>query len=55
MSKMVKFVEQIPRKSSTHLCELVKPTIPLARLEKDELDALEYIDHSCHNTPGEPT
>ena len=29
-----------------------KPIIPLARPEKDELDALEYIDHTYHNIPG---
>ena len=34
---------------------MVKPIIPLARPEKDELDASEYIDHTCHNTPGDTT
>ena len=44
--------EQIPDKTKTHLSELVNPIIPLARPEKDELDTLEYIDHTCHNTPS---
>ena len=32
---------------------MVKPIILLARPEKDELDALEYIDHKCQSTPGD--
>ena len=55
MSKMVKFEEQIPKKLPTNSSELVKPIIPLARPEKDELDASEYIDHTYHNTPGDTT
>ena len=34
---------------------MVKPIIPLARPEMDKLDALEYIDHTCHDTPGDTT
>ena len=34
---------------------MVKPIILLARPEKDELDPLKYIDHTCHNTPLETT
>ena len=34
---------------------MVKPIIPLARPEKDDLDALEYIYHTYHNTPGDTT
>ena len=30
-----------------------KSIIPLAGLEKNELEALEYIDHTWHNTPGD--
>ena len=52
---MVKFEEQIPKKLPTHSSELVKPIIPLVRPEKDDLDALEYIDHMCYNTPGNTT
>ena len=55
MNKMVKFEEQIPKKLPTNSSKLVKPIIPLARPEKDELDASEYIDHTCHNTPGDTT
>ena len=52
---MVKIEEQIPPKNRTHPSKLVKPIIPLARTEKDDLDALEYIDHMCHNTPRDIT
>ena len=30
---------------------MIKAIILLAQPEKDELDALEYIDYTCHNTP----
>ena len=43
------------KKPSTHPSKLVKPIIPLARPENNELDALEYIDHTRHNTPGDTT
>ena len=33
--------------------ELVNPIIPLERLEKEDLKPIEYIDHMCHNTPGD--
>ena len=52
---MIKIEEHIPQKTKTHLSKLVKPIIPLARPEKDKLDALEYIDHTCHNTPEDTT
>ena len=52
---MVTFEEQIPKKPTTHPSELVKPIIPLATPEKEELDASEYINHTCHNTPGDTT
>ena len=52
---MVKVEGQIPKKTKTHLSKLVKPIIPLARLEQDEHDALEHIDHTCHNTPRDTT
>ena len=55
MIKMVKFEEQIPKKLPTNSSKLVKPIIPLAKPEKDELDSLEYIDHTCHNTPRDTT
>ena len=49
------FEKNNSKQSNTHPSKLVKPIIPLTRLEKDELDALEYIDHTCHNTPGDTT
>ena len=52
---MMKIEEQIPQKAKTHVNKLVKTIIPLARPEIDDLDALEFIDHTCHNTPGHTT
>ena len=52
---MVKFEDQIPKKSKNHPSKLVKRIITLARPEKDELQALKYIDHMYHNTPGDTT
>ena len=34
---------------------MVKPIIPLASPENDDLEASEYIDHMCHNTPRDNT
>ena len=42
-------------KVKNHPSKLVKPNIPLARLEKDKLEALGYIDHICRNTPIDTT
>ena len=50
----MKIEVQIPKKK-THPSKLVKPIILLARPETDELDALEYIDHMCHNTSRDTT
>ena len=44
---------QIAKKAKSHSSKLVKPIIPLARPENDELDSSEYIDCTCHNTPGD--
>ena len=52
---MVNIEETIPKKSKTHSSELVKPIIPLAWPEEDDLDASEYVDHTCHNTSRETT
>ena len=46
---------QIPKKVKSRPRNLVKLFIPLARLEKDELDSSEYIIFTCHNTPGYST
>ena len=48
-------MDYIPKKTTSRPNKLFKPIIPLARPEKDELDASEYIDHTCHNTPGDTT
>ena len=50
---MVKIEGKNPGKIKTYPNKLVKPIVSLARPEKDELDALEYVDHMCHNTPGD--
>ena len=52
---MVKIEEAMPKKTKTHPSELIKPTIPLHRPGKDELDASEYVNHTCHNNPGDNT
>ena len=52
---MVKIEKLIPKKTKILPRELVNPSIPLASPEKDELDAPEYIDNTCHNTPGDIT
>ena len=30
---------------------MIKAIIPPTRLQKHELGALKYIDHTCHNIP----
>ena len=54
---MVKMEDKIPKEKETkkHQNQLFKPNILLTRLEKNELEALEYINHTCHNTPGDTT
>ena len=42
---MVKIEERIFKKKKIHPSKLIKPFIPLARREMDELDVLEYTDH----------
>ena len=44
---------QIPKKAKSRPTELAKPIISLARPEKEEMDPLEYVDCTCHNTPGD--
>ena len=43
---------KIPKKNKSKSLELVNPIILLERPEKEELEPSEYIDHTCHNTPG---
>ena len=52
---MVKIEDQISKTNKTHPSILVASIIPLARPEKDKLDALEDIDDICHNTPRDTT
>ena len=52
---MVKVEEEIPKKTKTYPSKLGKPTIPLVRPEKDDLDASKHIDHTWHNIPGNTT
>ena len=52
---MIKNEERIPKKAKKHPSKLVELISPMPRSEKDELDGLEYIDHKCHNTPGNTT
>ena len=34
---------------------MVNPSILLECLEKEDLEPSEYINHTCHNTPGDST
>ena len=52
---MVIIEEQILKKTKTHPSESVSSIIPLAAPENNKFDALEYIDHTCHNTLGDYT
>ena len=52
---MAKNLKTIPKKAKSHPSILVEPIIPLARPEKDELEDLEYIHHTCCNTPRNTT
>ena len=52
---MVKIEKQILKKTKTHLSKFVEPITSLVRLEKDELEAFEYIDNKCHNSTGDTT
>ena len=52
---IVKVEEQIPKNTKAQPNKLVKLIIPLARQEKDEREASEYIDHTSHNTPRNTT
>ena len=52
---MVKIEEEIPKKPKTHPRKLGKPIIHLTRPDNNELDASEYIDQTCHNTPRDST
>ena len=47
--------DKMPKTTKTHTSKLAKPIILLASLGKDELEALEYIEHTCHNTSGNTT
>ena len=47
--------DKIHKKTKCYPSKLVKSIILLARPEKYELDASEYINHTCHNTPRDMT
>ena len=45
--------DAIPKKNKPKSQELVNPVIPVERSEKEDLEASKYIDHTCHNNPGD--
>ena len=47
--------DKILKKNNSKSRELVDPIILLERPEKQDLKPSEYIDHTCHNTPGDST
>ena len=44
--------DKIPKKNKSMSQDLINPIILLECLEKEDLEPSEYIDHTCHNTPG---
>ena len=48
-------VNKIPKNNKFNSQDLVNPIILLERLEKEGLEPSEYIDHTCHKTPGDST
>ena len=46
---------QISKRAKSCPSKLVKPIISLSRPENNELNRFEYIDCTCHNTPGDST
>ena len=44
--------DKIPKKHKPKSQKLVDPIILLERPEKEDLNPSKYIDHTCHNTPG---
>ena len=47
--------DRIPKKNKSKSQELVNPIIPVERPEKEDFEPSKYIDHTCHNTPGDTT
>ena len=50
-----KMEDKIPKKNKCKSQDLINPIIPLEHPEKEDLESSEYIDHTCHNTPGDST
>ena len=44
-----------PKKNKSKSQEFANPIIPLECPEKEDLDSSRYIDHTCHNIPGDIT
>ena len=44
-----------PQENHPKSLELVNPIIPLEHPEKEHLKPSIYVDHTCHNTPGNST
>ena len=55
MREQNKMEDKIPKKNKSKYQELVNPIIPLEHPEKEDLEPSEYIDYTCHNTPGDST
>ena len=51
----MKIEEQSPKNRKTYPSKLIQLIISLARPKKDELEALEYINLTCHNNPRDTT
>ena len=50
-----KMEDKIPRKNKSKSGEFFFSIIPLERPEKEDPKPSKYIDHTCHNIPGDST
>ena len=48
-------VDKIPKENKNKSRKLITPIIPLENPEKKDLEPSEYIEHVCHNSPGNST
>ena len=44
--------DHIPKKHKPKSQELANSIMPLDSPEKEDFELNKYIDHTCHNTPG---
>ena len=47
--------DKIPKKNKSKSQDLLNPIIPLELPEMEDFESSRYIEHTCHNTPGDST